>query len=1188
LFMGGFIFDEVAGTALTENDAAAARIDAKRSLVGVIEDATTRGQRAAVSAAGRLSVDASGVAVPVTDNSGSLTVDAPIGAPVNVKIGDGSNTATLLNPGDNVSNTAGLPVVAFLQGYDGSTYDRLRVVESLVGDAASGTGTLLTASLLYNGTTWDRPRTVAVGDAAVATGIQAAGLMGYNGTTWDRVRTANTGRLQVDVVTASSTAVTNAGTFAVQDSQVVADNAAFTDGTSKLFMGGFIFDETAGTALTENDAAAARVDSKRSLVGVIEDATTRGQRAAVSAGGALKVDGSAATQPVSGTVTANAGTGTFTVDSELPAAAALADATSNPTVPGVGGFLLGYNGTTWDRVRTANTGRLQIDVVTAPSTAVTNAGTFAVQATLSAETTKVIGTVNQGTSPWVVDTEFPTAAALGDAAANPTTPSAGALLSAYNGTTWDRLRTLDAIDAAPNVRTGLLATGVGPGFDIKFNPANLGTATNSAITNTVDGANLIQYAIGTSTTGTYTFEVSADDSGWVAATFFNAQTGATASGNITPTSGDVYAIRASGYRQVRVRTVSTLGVTVAVKTTHHLGNYWQIVGDGGGSLTVDSPGLPTALGQSTMANSMRVVIASDQTVVPISDNAGSLTVDAPVGTPLAARLSDGTSFLTTTSGRLAVDGSGVTQPVSGTITANAGTGTFAVDTELPAAAALADATSNPTVPGVGGFLLGYNGTTWDRVRTANTGRLQVDVITAAATAVTNAGTFAVQDSQVIVDNAGFTDGTSKVFMSGFIFDETAGTALTENDAAAARIDSKRSLVGVIEDATTRGQRAAVSAAGRLSVDASGVAIPITDNAGSLTVDAPVGTPVAARLSDGTAFLTTTGGRLSVDASGVAVPITDNSGSLTVDNAGTFAVQDSEKIVDNAGFTDGTSKLMMGGFIFDETAGTALTENDAAAGRVDSKRAQVLVLEDATTRGQRAAISAAGRISVDASGVAVPITDNAGSLTVDAPVATPVFVRLSDGTTALTTTSGALSVDTELPAAVALSDVLSNPTTPLVGSALLGFNSGAVRWERLDITAPADAASGSQSLLTYAKNQVFNGTTWDRMRGDTTNGVDVDVTRMPKTSSSTVTQVASSATTVTLKASNTARTGLMVFNDSTQILYVKLGATASTTSYTVQVQPKGYYELPASNALYTGVVDAIWASANGNAYVTELA
>jgi len=60
-------------------------------------------------------------------------------------------------------------------------------------------------------------------------------------------------------------------------------------------------------------------------------------------------------------------------------------------------------------------GTVAVSLATAPSTPVTgtfwqstqpvsNAGTFAVQAaaTLAAETTKVIGTVNQGTSPWVV------------------------------------------------------------------------------------------------------------------------------------------------------------------------------------------------------------------------------------------------------------------------------------------------------------------------------------------------------------------------------------------------------------------------------------------------------------------------------------------------------------------------------------------------------------------------------------------------------------------------------------------------------------------------------------------------------------------------------------------------------------------------------------------------------------------
>lgn len=43
---------------------------------------------------------------------------------------------------------------------------------------------------------------------------------------------------------------------------------------------------------------------------------------------------------------------------------------------------------------------------------------------------------------------------------------------------------------------------------------------------------------------------------------------------------------------------------------------------------------------------------------------------------------------------------------------------------------------------------------------------------------------------------------------------------------------------------------------------------------------------------------------------------------------------------------------------------------------------------------------ATRVPVDASGVAVPITDNAGSLTVDSPVGTPLFARLSDGAAAL--------------------------------------------------------------------------------------------------------------------------------------------------------------------------------------------
>jgi len=65
------------------------------------------------------------------------------------------------------------------------------------------------------------------------------------------------------------------------------------------------------------------------------DATTANQCAAVSAGGAVKVDNSAVTQPVSGTITANAGTNLNTsalaISANQPTAAAQASTTSGQT-----------------------------------------------------------------------------------------------------------------------------------------------------------------------------------------------------------------------------------------------------------------------------------------------------------------------------------------------------------------------------------------------------------------------------------------------------------------------------------------------------------------------------------------------------------------------------------------------------------------------------------------------------------------------------------------------------------------------------------------------------------------------------------------------------------------------------------------------------------------------------------------
>ncbi len=84
---------------------------------------------------------------------------------------------------------------------------------------------------------------------------------------------------------------------------------------------------------------------------------------------------------------------------------------------------------------------------------------------------------------------------------------------------------------------------------------------------------------------------------------------------------------------------------------------------------------------------------------------------------------------------------------------------------------------------------------------------------------------------------------------------------------------------------------------------------------------------------------------------------------------------------------------------------------------------------------------------------------------------------------------------------------------------------------------------------------------------------------------TTANVASSATNVTLLASAIGRLGATFFNDSTQILYLKFGATASATSYTVQLLANDYYELPGPH-MYNGIIDGIWASANGNCRVTS--
>lgn len=84
-------------------------------------------------------------------------------------------------------------------------------------------------------------------------------------------------------------------------------------------------------------------------------------------------------------------------------------------------------------------------------------------------------------------------------------------------------------------------------------------------------------------------------------------------------------------------------------------------------------------------------------------------------------------------------------------------------------------------------------------------------------------------------------------------------------------------------------------------------------------------------------------------------------------------------------------------------------------------------------------------------------------------------------------------------------------------------------------------------------------------------------------------VNASATAVTLLAANTTRkAGSSIVNDSTAILYIKLGSSASATDYWKAIDGKttipGDVDLPPG---YLGIVTGIWASATGAARIVEM-
>lgn len=87
--------------------------------------------------------------------------------------------------------------------------------------------------------------------------------------------------------------------------------------------------------------------------------------------------------------------------------------------------------------------------------------------------------------------------------------------------------------------------------------------------------------------------------------------------------------------------------------------------------------------------------------------------------------------------------------------------------------------------------------------------------------------------------------------------------------------------------------------------------------------------------------------------------------------------------------------------------------------------------------------------------------------------------------------------------------------------------------------------------------------------------------------SVLSNVPGSGSSVTVLAANAARLGFTLYNDSDSPVNVKLGATASSTSFTRRLLPQDVVSTQDLGINYTGKIDAIWDSATGAMRVTEL-
>lgn len=601
--------------------------------------------------------------------------------------------------------------------------------------------------------------------------------------------------------------------------------------------------------------------------------------------------------------------------------------------------------------------------------------------------------------------------------------------------------------------------------------------------------------------------------------------------------------------------------------------------------------------------------------ISVDDNGGSLTVDGTVAVSAVAGSVAVTGPLTDAQLRA------TPVPISGTVTTGGLT-----DTQLRASAVPVSISSSVEVEvkNDSGNPLPISGTVTATGPLTDT-QLRATPVPVSGTVTVTDGSGPLTVDGTITANIGTTNGlaldatltggTTKAIARGGAKGTTTSadvtstsTGVNHNALDVSINDASGNLVSPLTDTQLRATPVPVSgtvATGGLTdtqlratpVPISGT-VTVTDGSGPLTVDGTVtanigttnGLALDATLTGGTqksinrggAKGTTTAADVTSTATGanhsaldVAIndaggnlvsPLTDTqlratpvpiSGTVSTGGLTDTQLRASAVPVTDSALTTTNSSLA--------TLTAAIKNEDAVAASADPGMQVLGVRNDAaavktSNDGDYSTIStdSAGRVGITDLGGSISIDDNSGSITVDGTV-TVLGEKAEDSPHA--------DGDLGMPVFGVRNDAAVTRTS----------NDGDYGLIALD-------QAGRVGISDLGGSITVDGAVTANI--GTTNGLALDATlvTVAKSQTSTLTNVAASATSVQLLAANATRTGVTIFNDSTVNIFVKEGSTASTTSFSYRIKPFGTLELPMP--ITTVRIDAIWNSAVGTARITE--